>query len=107
MKGDRGDGIPNFLSDDSTIISKRRQKPLASKKLESWVDLEPEQYCDADMLRNYKRNEALVDLEMVPESIADQIIEQYNTYQVPKRGGLLNYFIKNKLKNLMDSIGDF
>ena len=107
MKGDRGDGIPNFLSDDSTIISKRRQKPLASKKLDSWVDLEPHQYCDDEMLRNYKRNEALVDLEMVPDAIADQIIDQYNNYQVPKRGGLLNYFIKNKLKNLMDSIGDF
>ena len=107
MKGDRGDGIPNFLSGDSTIINKQRQKPLASKKLEGWVDLEPEQFCDEEMLRNYKRNEALVDLEQVPDTIADEIIEQYNNYQVPKRGGLLNYFIKNKLKNLMDSIGDF
>jgi len=107
MKGDRGDGIPNFLSGDSTIISKQRQKPLASKKLDGWVDLEPEQFCDTEMLRNYKRNEALVDLEQVPDVIADDILEQYRNYQVPKRGGLLNYFIKYKLKNLMDSIGEF
>jgi hypothetical protein len=59
------------------------------------------------MLRNYKRNEALVDLEQVPDSIADEIIEQYHKYEVPKRGGLLNYFIQNKLRNLMDSIGEF
>jgi hypothetical protein len=107
MRGDRGDGIPNFLSDDSTIISKQRQKPLASKKMEQWVDLEPEKFCDDFMLRNYRRNEQLVDLDMVPENIADAILEQYKSYEVPKRGGLLNYFIKNKLKNLMDSIGDF
>ena len=107
MKGDRGDGIPNFLSEDSCIINKKRQKPLATKKLDIWVDLPPEQFCDDTMLRNYKRNEALVDLEQVPEEISDKILEQYRNYQIPKRGGLLNYFIKNKLKNLMDSIGEF
>jgi len=59
------------------------------------------------MLRNYKRNEQLVDLEMVPQDIASDIMQQYLSYEVPKKSGLLNYFIKNKLKNLMDSIGDF
>jgi hypothetical protein len=107
MKGDRGDGIPNFLSDDSCIISKQRQKPLATKKMDLWVDQEPEMFCDERMLRNYRRNEQLVDLEMVPQEIATQIMEQYLSYEVPKKSGLLNYFIKNKLKNLMDSIGDF
>jgi hypothetical protein len=107
MKGDRGDGIPNFLSNDSCIINKERQKPLATKKLDLWVDQEPEMYCDERMLRNYKRNEQLVDLEQVPDEIADAILEQYRGYEVPKKSGLLNYFIKNKLKNLMDSIGEF
>ena len=107
MRGDRGDGIPNFLSNDSCIINKERQKPLASKKMDVWVDQEPEMFCDEQMLRNYKRNEQLVDLEMVPDDIADAILEQYRNYEVPKRSGLLNYFIKNKLKNLMDSIGEF
>lgn len=107
IKGDRGDGIPNFLSEDSCIINKKRQRPIASKKLDTWVDLEPEKYCDENMLRNYKRNEALVDLELVPDNISEQIIKQFNEYKVPKKNGLLNYFIKNKLKNLMDSIGEF
>ena len=52
IKGDRGDGIPNFLSEDSCIINKKRQRPIASKKLDTWVDLEPEKYCDENMLRN-------------------------------------------------------
>jgi len=107
MRGDRGDGIPNFLSEDSCIINKKRQKPLASKKVDVWVDEEPEMFCDEIMIRNYKRNEELIDLEMVPENISDMIIEQYQKYEVPKRSGLLNYFIKNRLKYLMDSIGEF
>lgn len=107
MKGDRGDGIPNFLSEDSTIISKKRQKPLASKKLDTWIDLEPEKFCDDQMLKNYRRNEALVDLEQVPDEVSEKILEQYENCKPAKRSGLLNYFIKNRLKNLMDVIGEF
>lgn len=107
MKGDRGDGIPNFLSNDSSIVAKERQKPLASKKLNTWVDLEPEQFCNDEMLRNYKRNEQLVDLDCIPQEISNEVIRQYDEYVIPERRGLLNYFIKNRLKLLTDSIGEF
>jgi hypothetical protein len=107
MKGDRGDGVPNFLSSDSCIIAKERQKPLSSSKLNVWVDQEPQQFCSEEMLRNYRRNEQLVDLDFVPENIKREIINQYEEYKVPSRKGLLNYFIKNKLKLLTEHIGDF
>ena len=107
MRGDRSDGIPNFLSEDSCIISKKRQKPLASKKLDMWVDQKPEDFCDDNMLRNWKRNEALVDLDQIPADISQQILDSYYNYEIPKRSGLLNYFIKNRLRNLTDVIGEF
>jgi hypothetical protein len=107
MKGDRGDGIPNFLSNDSCIIAKERQKPLSSKKMESWIDLEPEKFCDETMLRNYKRNEELVDLSCVPNDICNQVIQMYDKYEVPERKGLLNYFIKKRLKLLIEHVGEF
>ena len=107
MKGDRGDGIPNFLSNDSCIVAKERQKPLASKKLNLWVDQEPENFCNEEMLRNYKRNEELVDLDFVPESIKKEVNRQYDEYDVPDRKGLLNYFIKKRLKLLTECIGEF
>ena len=107
MKGDRGDGIPNFLSHDSCIIIKERQKPLASSKIDVWVDQEPEKFCTEEMLRNYKRNEQLVDLDFVPDNIRSEIIKQYEEYAIPNRKQLLNYFIKNKLKLLTEHIGDF
>jgi hypothetical protein len=107
MKGDRGDGIPNFLSHDSCIITKERQKPLASSKIDVWVDQEPEKFCTEEMLRNYKRNEQLVDLDFVPDNIRSEIIKQYEEYAIPNRKQLLNYFIKNKLKLLTEHIGDF
>ena len=107
MKGDRGDGIPNFLSHDSCIVAKERQKPLASKKIQNWINLEPEEFCTEEMLRNYKRNEQLVDLDFVPDNIREQVLDQFENYEVPDRKGLLNYFIKNKLKLLTEHIGEF
>ena len=107
MRGDRGDGIPNFLSNDSCLITGERQKPIQSKKIDDWVDKEPEQFCNETMLRNYRRNEQLVDLDQIPSEIVSKIIETFDTYEVPKRRGLLNYFIKFKLKNLVEHIGEF
>ena len=107
MKGDRGDGIPNFLSNDSCIVAKERQKPLSSKKINTWVDLEPENFCTEEMLRNYKRNEQLVDLDCVPDNIRAEVNRQYDEYEIPDRKGLLNYFIKNRLKLLTECIGEF
>lgn len=107
MRGDRGDGIPNFLSGDNVIVTGARQKPLMSKKLDAWILCEPKDFCDENMLRNYKRNEALVDLSKIPQEISDQINRAYDDYIIPDRRGLMNYFIKNRLKNLMENIGEF
>lgn len=107
MKGDRGDGIPNFLSGDNCIVAGQRQKPLMSKKLDTWISLDPLDFCNEMMLRNYKRNEALVNLDMIPSEIQEKINNQYDNYQIPDRKGLLNYFIKKRLKHLMEHIGEF
>jgi len=107
MRGDRGDGIPNFLSSDSCIMTGERQKALATKKVEAWIDKDPKDFCDENMLRNYKRNELLVDLDMVPSELQSKIVAAYESYEPAKKRGLLNYFIKFKLKNLIEHIGDF
>lgn len=107
MKGDAGDGVPNFLSEDDCFILGTRQKPLTQKKLELWLGKKPEDFCDDRMLRNYKRNQQLVDLSYIPEQISSSVMEQYNNQSNKDRSKLFNYFIKFKLKNLLESIGEF
>jgi len=107
LRGDRGDGVPNFLSSDNCIVVGTRQKPLASKKIEKWIDLDPKDFCNEIMLRNFHRNETLVNLEKVPDNIKNQVNEKFDNYNIPPRNGLLNYFIKNRLKLLTDKIGEF
>ncbi len=107
LKGDRSDGVPNFLSSDNTFVDELRQKPLSKKKLETWIDLDPEDYCTEDMMRNYQRNKVLIDLEQIPRELKAEILEQYQLPPKGERSKLLNYFIKKRLKNLMNDIGDF
>lgn len=108
IKGDSGDGIPNFLSDDACFVEGRRQKPVSKKKIaEIFLPNSPEEFCNEQMLRNYKRNEMLVDLTQTPDNIKQAIVDKYDNYEVPKRSGLLNYFIEKRLRGLMDSIQDF
>ena len=76
-------------------------------KIDAWAALEPSDFCDERMLRNYSRNETLVNLDYIPEWIQESIINQFDKYQEPDRKGLLNYLIKNKLRNLTEHIGDF
>ena len=43
----------------------------------------------------------------IPPQITLDILEQYKTQVTPSRSGLLNYFVKHKLKMLIEHIGDF
>ena len=107
LKGDRSDGIPNFLSPDNTFADDLRQKPLAKKKLDTWITLDPEDFCTEEMLRNYQRNKTLIDLDYIPNDLKEAILEQYKLPPKGDRSKLLNYFIQKRLKNLMNDIGDF
>ena len=106
LKGDSSDGIPNFLSEDNVFVMGIRQSPVTSKRLAGWILQEPEQFCNEAMLRNYKRNQKLIDLEFVPDDIKTQTLEQYNT-QIKDSSKLFNYFIQYQLKNLMEHINEF
>ena len=108
VRGDVGDGIPNIMSDDNVFVDEgRRQKPITTKKVDAWYELDPDMYCTAEMLRNYNRNKQLVDLGEVPESIRINITKQFETTQVGERSRLLTYFVNHKLKNLTENLSEF
>lgn len=107
MRGDTGDGVPNFLSADNTFVVGARQKPISQKKLDAWIHLDPSEFCDENMLRGYKRNQQLVDLTFVPENLRVQVLEEYEAQAGKGRSKLFNYFIEKRLKNLLESINEF
>ena len=105
ISGDKGDGIPNILSPSDTFVREIRQKVMTEAKLTKFM-LEHYTEYDENSKIGFSRNQTLIDLRNIPGDIQSKII---NTYEetVPVKGKLLDYFIANKLFNLMEVIEEF
>ena len=106
LKGDSGDGVPNVLSPDNTFVDGLRQRPLGRKKIETWLDIHIDDLQD-EVKRNYQRNDKLINLDNVPEALEKEIMVDFCEAPCGDRSKILNYFIQSRLKELIESIGDF
>ena len=110
LRGDTGDGVPNFLSSDDTFVSGTRQRQLRQTLIDQiLITNGPEDWSGMteELRRNYHRNRMLIDLTQVPNNIREEVRQQYEDQSDKDRSKLFNYFIKNKLKHMMENISEF
>ena len=109
FKGDRGDGIPNILSPDNTFVEGLRQKPLGKNKIDSWkqVGTWPIDDWNEEIKRNYQTNCKLIDLDLIPLYIRDTIYYSWKQESETSRSKILPYFMKHRLRELTEKLGDF
>ena len=107
IRGDKGDGVPNILSPDTVFTEGGRQKPITEKKIINWLNQDPKEFCNEEMLRNFKRNELLIDLTKIPEDLSKKIIDTYESAEPNTKQHFMNYMIKFRLKNLIEVIDEF
>jgi len=104
LKGDSSDGVPNVLSPDNTFVDGLRQKPLSKKKIQNMVGGE---FPNDEVKRNFQRNKRLIDLKESPPELFFDILKEYKDAPDGDRSKLLNYFTQKRLRNLVESIGEF
>jgi hypothetical protein len=107
IRGDKGDGVPNILTKDDVFVVGGRQKPITEAKIINWLNQDPTEFCNEEMLRNYSRNESLIDLTKIPQTIVSEILDKYETTQAKSKSVFMNYMIANKLKNLIEVLDEF
>jgi len=107
LRGDRGDGVPNFLSHDDVFVKGERQKPISKIKVEEWLRKEPEEFCNEEMLRNFRRNEKLIDLRMIPDDIRQAILAEYEKAPQGDRRKIFSYMVAHRMRQLIECIQDF
>jgi len=109
LRGDKGDGVPNFLSPDDTFVSGSRQVPLSRTKVSKWIDMEPEIFCNYEMAVGYQRNKEMVQLssDVIPDDVSISILECWKNFKPNSRSTMMPYFVENKLKILMERIDEF
>lgn len=110
LTGDAGDGVPNILSDDNVFIEGGRQTPLSKKKKETIVEdlADGELLYAASWYRNYCRNETLIDLSKTPDSLKQNIINNFMEQDPWKnKGKVFPYLVSKKMNRLIESVTEF
>lgn len=107
IKGDKGDGVPNVLTEDDAIVNGQRQRPIQSKKLEQWINDPTSMPQDSNFVRNFDRNQTMVDLSRIPDYIEKAIINTFNIYTIKEKSSILDYFIKHRMKNMIEHLEEF
>ncbi|NBR23642.1 MAG: hypothetical protein EBU08_07700 [Micrococcales bacterium] len=106
IKGDRGDGVPNVLSDDDCFVAGKRQKKITEKFINTFNEAD-----SSDQVKqNYKRNQLLIDLTHIPVDLKQKTISIFDTEKKTspiRKSKVFNYFVSKKLKNLMEHVGEF
>ena len=102
--------IPNILSEDNCLVEKDlKQTPLRQTVIEFYLenyDVE-EMNMPTEVFRNYQRNKTLIDLNEIPEHIYNSIIKEYIEQKPAHRMKVLNYLIKKRCRNLIESVEEF
>jgi hypothetical protein len=99
--------VPNFLSPDDAIASKRKQAAITNKDLALWVNENPKKFCDEETYPYYKRNEKLLDLSKMPSKLTESIFDRYRFFPLADRSKLFEYFTKVGSRELMGNINGF
>jgi len=110
IKGDKGDGVPNILSEDNVFVEGFRQTPMSKKKIDNIIeDLDDgELLYAASWYRNYCRNKKLIDLTETPSDLKRQIINSFEE-QDPwsNKGNVFPYLVSKNCNELIKSVQEF
>lgn len=100
VRGDRSDGIPNILSADDTFVSGKSQKMMSKQKIAELASLSPSDFTNHIRLRNWRRNNELINFERIPAPIRQRITTSYNKGKVRKAINI-DYFTQHQLADIM------
>lgn len=108
IRGDRGDGIPNILSEDDVFVSGGRQKNINTSKMSEWLKCAENAFGTDNTTRlGFARNRLLVDFDYIPIEISNKILESYESCAYGTKMAFLKYMASKNLKTLMGQIEDF
>ena len=105
IRGDKGDGVPNVLSQDTVFVEDLRQRPITKKKLTEWKE---NGIPEGEIKRNYQRNKTLIDFDSIPNELGELIYNMWvDKITQNDKSKILPYFMKHRLKELTEKLGDF
>jgi hypothetical protein len=108
VKGDSGDGVPNIFSKDDVFVIGERQKVVSAKRLAEFIEKGKDACRNDEELRNWDRNEKLVNFAHIPADVENEIVQCYlNSKPNKDKMAIMNYLIEKRCRLLLDELEDF
>ena len=94
---------------DHESKSQLRQKPMRVKKIQEWYESKDDlaSVMDQETLRNFQRNQKVIDLSFIPKEVTDQIVEEYETQSSKGNKDTLTYLVTKRCNMLIEAVQDF
>lgn len=108
LMGDKGDDIPNILSDSDVFITPgKRQKPFGEKTIEKLMKNGNIVSYLEEYNENVIRNKRMIDMEYIPKKLVERVLEQWSVELTKdvKDNEMINYLRENKMPNILNLIG--
>lgn len=110
IRGDTSDGVPNVLSLETTLVTDGlRQKSITKKLLADWMP-KPLAMITAgnpELAARFKTNAQMIDLSLLPPEYGVMIESACELPIKGKANKLYSYFIKHKMRIMLDDLNDF
>lgn len=109
LTGDKGDGIPSVKCEDDFLVKRdRRAPPITQKFIDAFLAAPDGSTLTEQEKVYFARNRKLIDFDYIPEAVYNNIIAAYEEFEiVGSQNKVMNYFIKNRCRNLMQEIPAF
>lgn len=114
VRGDGGDNIPNMFTPDDWAIKRisgeetYRAKNVKPERLQDFLNRGYDACVNDTERAGYERNKMLIDFECIPLQLKETIINSFVNYKMNgSKNKIMNYLIKNRLKNLIQDLGAF
>jgi hypothetical protein len=113
ISGDTGDNVPNVCTGDDWAKCRAENIPtransLMTTRIKDFHQKEIEACINETERRNYKRNELLVNLDLIPSHISDTILKTYKDYEIKgSKGKVFKYLNEHRMKLLLSSYNEF
>jgi hypothetical protein len=111
--GDTNDNIPSIVNDSSWSEARAnnisvRAKPFKQSRLLDFYGRGIDACLDENEQINYRRNEQLVDLDMIPQKVTSKILSAYLNYEFTgSKAKVFNYLMSKRMKLLLASANNF
>lgn len=114
LVGDDGDNIPNICTGDEWSKARAEAVPtratsfMHKARFESFTKNGIDACLNETEKRNFKRNEGLVDLDLIPSDLCDKIVNTYKNYEIKgSKSKVFKYLGAHRMKLLLSSYQDF